>query len=213
METLTLDIERIKSPSPKVLMMYQAVSELIRGKMDIRSITVSDITKKAGIGKGTAYEYFSSKEELLASALVHEYGSKLKNLAATVQQPGDFFVRCGKIMDWLVDNREYNIMFSHILQSGMEGQSGCDTICEQVPEELFAGIHTFLDTQIDKFMQSGYEAGVFTEQHVGKRRLAFVSAMMQYAMVVMEPKKREYIELPDEELREFIYQGMIKALS
>ena len=55
METLTLDIERIKSPSPKVLLMYQAVSELIRGKMDIRSITVSDITKKAGIGKGTAY--------------------------------------------------------------------------------------------------------------------------------------------------------------
>ena len=35
---------------------------------DINNLTVSEITARAGIGKGTAYEYFSSKEDILAQA-------------------------------------------------------------------------------------------------------------------------------------------------
>lgn len=213
MENLKLCIERVKEPSPKVLLMYQAVSELIRDRRDINDITVSDITRKAGIGKGTAYEYFSSKEELLASALVHEYGMKLKKLADMVQRPGDFRKRCYEIMDWLMDNREYNTMFTHIVKKSFGGNVDCDAICESVPGELFSSIHEFIDAEIDKFMKSGYEAGFFTETNISKRRLAFLSAMVQYAFVIMTSKGHAFCELPDEELREFVYQGMIKALS
>ena len=57
--------------SPKVISMYDAVGELISQGMDLNDITVLDITKKAGIGKGTAYDYFSSKEEIIAKALLY----------------------------------------------------------------------------------------------------------------------------------------------
>jgi len=43
---------------------------------DINSITISSITKSAGIGKGTFYEYFKNKYELifeLVSILLQEY--------------------------------------------------------------------------------------------------------------------------------------------
>ena len=53
----------------KERLMFQAVIELIEEGMDIYSMKVSDITSRAGVGKGTAYEYFSSKEELIAKAL------------------------------------------------------------------------------------------------------------------------------------------------
>lgn len=56
---------------PKVKAIYQAVFELFEEGADLNSLTVSEITKKAGIGKGTAYEYFSDKEEMIARSIFY----------------------------------------------------------------------------------------------------------------------------------------------
>jgi len=56
---------------PKVKAIYRAVFELFEEGADLNSLTVSEITKKAGIGKGTAYEYFSDKEEMIARAIFY----------------------------------------------------------------------------------------------------------------------------------------------
>lgn len=48
---------------PKVKAIYRAVFELFEEGADLNSLTVSEITKKAGIGKGTAYEYFPIKKK------------------------------------------------------------------------------------------------------------------------------------------------------
>lgn len=42
----------------------QALLDLIKEKNQLSAITVSLIAQRAGIGKGTIYEYFSSKEEI-----------------------------------------------------------------------------------------------------------------------------------------------------
>ena len=44
---------------------YQAVLRLIGNGADITKLRVQEIAAEAGIGKGTVYEYFSSKEEIL----------------------------------------------------------------------------------------------------------------------------------------------------
>ena len=51
-----------KTLSPKVKALYEAVEELIFENIEVKGIKVSDITERAGIGKGTAYEYFRSEE-------------------------------------------------------------------------------------------------------------------------------------------------------
>ena len=67
--------------SPKEKAIYKAVLELFEEGADLNSLTVSEITAKAGIGKGTAYDYFSDKEEMIAKALFYniEYYYKLFN--------------------------------------------------------------------------------------------------------------------------------------
>lgn len=60
-----------KEHSPKEQAIYQAVMELFEEGADLNNLTVAEITKKAGIGKGTAYEYFSDKEEMIAKALFY----------------------------------------------------------------------------------------------------------------------------------------------
>lgn len=61
----------IHDPPQKVLALYQAVIEFINEGCDINTLKVADITGWAGIGKGTAYEYFSSKEEIISSAILY----------------------------------------------------------------------------------------------------------------------------------------------
>ena len=65
------ELKLIHDPSQKVLAMYQAVIEFINEGCDINTLKVADITGRAGIGKGTAYEYFSSKEEIISSAILY----------------------------------------------------------------------------------------------------------------------------------------------
>ena len=64
-------MELTKLP-PKVEAIYQAVIVLFTQGADLSNLTVSEITAVAGIGKGTAYEYFSNKEEMIAKALFYE---------------------------------------------------------------------------------------------------------------------------------------------
>lgn len=56
---------------PKEQAIYQAVLALFEEGADINNITVAEITGRAGIGKGTAYEYFSGKEEMIAKAFFY----------------------------------------------------------------------------------------------------------------------------------------------
>lgn len=56
---------------PKEKAVYKAVLELFEEGADINNLTVAEITGRAGIGKGTAYEYFSGKEEMIAKAFFY----------------------------------------------------------------------------------------------------------------------------------------------
>lgn len=60
-----------KEFSPKEIAIFQAVLELFREGAEISSLTVAEITGRAGIGKGTAYEYFSDKDEMIAKAIFY----------------------------------------------------------------------------------------------------------------------------------------------
>lgn len=78
--------------SPKVEALYRAVMALLLEGRQIRKMKVSEITEKAGIGKGTAYEYFESKEELLVDAL--DYFEKIWTESAREE-----LSRCGSFME------------------------------------------------------------------------------------------------------------------
>ena len=63
-------MEAVSEMPEKVLLMYKAVHQLVGEGVPLTDLKVSAITEQAGIGKGTAYEYFETKEELLACAFI-----------------------------------------------------------------------------------------------------------------------------------------------
>ncbi len=63
-------MEPVEQIPAKVLLLYEAVQQLVEEGVDLSDIRVSSITERAGIGKGTAYEYFDTKEEIIVCAAI-----------------------------------------------------------------------------------------------------------------------------------------------
>ena len=82
--------------------MYRAVVELIGEGEEIAELRVSTITGRAGIGKGTAYEYFDSKEEIVACAITYAIESSFRRLERELMEKEDF---CGQL-EYLLDEIE-----------------------------------------------------------------------------------------------------------
>lgn len=83
-------MEALDGIPDKVVAMYDAVGSLIMKGLDVPDIKVSMITAEAGIGKGTAYEYFESKEEIIICALVYHMRRMSEKFEAALEQCGSF---------------------------------------------------------------------------------------------------------------------------
>lgn len=94
--------EELEKVPPKVRQMYRAVVELIGEGEEIAELRVSTITGRAGIGKGTAYEYFDSKEEIVACAITYAIESSFRRLETELLEKEDF---CGQL-EYLLDEIE-----------------------------------------------------------------------------------------------------------
>ena len=77
-------------PEPmKYEKILDALEELLASR-DMQAITVREIAQAAGIGKGSIYYYFSSKEEILDALIERNYKKPLelaKNLATQKEIP------------------------------------------------------------------------------------------------------------------------------
>ena len=206
----TIKSEYIADPPVKVALMYEAVSALVRENVAIDRLKVQDITSRAGIGKGTAYEYFASKEEIIAHALMYEYSCKIRELVDSVKAVNDFRSRIYRVMDWIYENREYNQMFTRLMQllavaGGSPLTGGDDPFAREATQ--------FILTVVGEIMEDGFKEGVFTEKDPIKRAIVVLTQMSQYGCIVMSPYSQFGIKMSDEELREFVYSTTVKALN
>lgn len=116
-------LEEFHEIPSKVLRMYDAVIRLLEEGEDASSIRVSTITDRAGIGKGTAYDYFDSKEDIVASAVVFHIRRVFRLLEQELEKRDSFEEQ----LSWLLaeidreSNRKYCfIRMVHILTDNSE---------------------------------------------------------------------------------------------
>jgi AcrR family transcriptional regulator len=82
----------------KVLLLYQAMQELVGEGVDLSTVKVSAITERAGIGKGTAYDYFESKDDLVASSLVFLVGQTILELRCAIQDKHTLYEQLNSLL-------------------------------------------------------------------------------------------------------------------
>lgn len=208
-------IERFFDPPSKVRRMFQAVIEFIGEKADLNSLKVQDITGRAGIGKGTVYEYFSSKEELITLAILYDYSKKIEELKKLLDQKDNFQDKMYAILDWLHENQSYHVTFLRMIQIIIGAKDVCEVIHSRIPRDAFEGANNYLLENGDAILEQGYREGRFTETDKVKRRLAF--AMMIMSMILsqefMPVPPNTFFEMEYSEVRAYAYDTLIKTLS
>ena len=198
-------------PSQKEEAMYEAVIEMLNEKTQVTQIKVSDITNRAGIGKGTAYEYFSSKEELVFKAFVYDSYRSIKTVEAHLKSDGTFQSK----FYWLLEFVEKNLMRTKMLSALMRSDSNQHMLIGGMSNQEFDDncqvIREYVDKIADAYMESGIREGFLTEQNVILLRNTLYTQIMGYMVFIMTDYHGGKVSKQD--ARDFTYRSLIKSLS
>src|SRR5690554_270130 len=74
----------------KRILIYEAAFSLIYENYDLSRIKVADIAARANIGKGTVYEYFQSKEQVIGEALIHQAKKSIGFIESLIEENKGF---------------------------------------------------------------------------------------------------------------------------
>ena len=115
---------------------FRAVLGLLRQGRPLGDLKVSEIAEAAGIGKGTVYEYFPSREELLRDAMQYSRAQGFGELFAAISGAEGFEARWQVIE---VTARQLlecsSVFFSQVPSIGIP-QAALHDICGGVQEGL-----------------------------------------------------------------------------
>jgi len=91
------------------------VAEKIISEKGYTKTTIDEITKKAGIGKGTFYLYFKNKNDLFFSIIKEELENLMEKIKKEVEKIEDFFERMKKGIEIYLSYHEKNYALFKIL--------------------------------------------------------------------------------------------------
>ena len=114
---MLINLWKIPEYPEKVVLMNEAVNSLLAEGRNINTMSVSEITNRAGIGKGTAYEYFSSKEEIIASSLEANLATQIHDLVEREAGINSFREMLEVIVEWMTDNFKKNTGFTILFKN------------------------------------------------------------------------------------------------
>lgn len=216
MEVGGIDVEEFENPSEKVKKLYDAVISYMYEGADLSTLKVSDIASRAGIGKGTTYEYFKSKEELIAKATFFNIYGNIKTITVTVYSEGQFKDKFYRILDYLWDCK----IDSESLASIFKATKGELDIASSLHGFMGKGIdfdmiegrtecECVLEKIMDDFIKQALSEGLITESEGTVGRYVLCSQIMQYVFFIQDSKSA----LTQSEIKDFIYNGFINLLN
>ncbi len=204
-------MKKIFEPSGKIQKMYEAVAALVEEKRDLSNVKVSEITSRAGIGKGTAYEYFSSKEELIVYATMWLCGQQMKSYIEGIVKCDSFREKFFFLLEKVRENRECNALTLKAIKGSFQGD--CEKMKSCIPTDVLEQVRESMISLINQLLELGYREHIFTEQNIEKRVLIFFGIMQQYSFACMNREEGFPLEMNEEELKAFAYDCMVKALN
>ncbi len=196
---------------PKVLALYQAVLALLDEGADINAMKVSDITERAGIGKGTAYDYFKSKEEIIAGALTWEMDRKMRKEIEQLHACRRFSEKIHYVFDWISGQYQEQKGFVRSLRlSTQRCEAGKGLIREihKKQAELGGGPINL----VEEICRTGKESGEIRSEVPAKAASVLVMAEMAAFAMFLE-KREEATEVDSDWMKNFLCEGLLKSLA
>lgn len=201
-------LENASQVPPKVRQMYLAVIQLIEEGTDENSIRVSTITDRAGIGKGTAYEYFDTKEELVACAVAYQLQCVFGWLGNALEERKSFGEQLGFLLDEMGKKGgcKYGLLrFVHMLTDNSELSR---LVQEKISAEEFVPYRP--EYVFGKALRQGIERGELREELPLEYMIYCVfSHLVTYLMAITA---EGCFQVKPEVIRPLVQQGIMNEI-
>lgn len=150
-------MDKLMDYSEKQILIFDGVMTLLREGRPVHELKVADITESAGIGKSTAYEYFTSKEEIIREALAYHLRENFRRFAAYVFSAGTFRDMIRNALDHMeesLDGQSTGIFFMVLMEHRVQLDNGA-----YLDDAFREKMETMLETQIRRITAIGTEEG------------------------------------------------------
>lgn len=199
--------EDIGQIPPKVLKLYEAVSQLVEEGADPGTLRVSTITDRAGIGKGTAYEYFDSKDEIVIYAVVYQMQTAMVELEKGLLERKTFREQMNYLLDEVSaqEGRQNSFLkLIHLLTDNSEFSRQVQGIMASAAHEKYRLIQLFR-----KLLGAAVDRGELrTDLPLDYMVFSMGGRVLAYMVAVSEGGLQ--IELS--QMRELVYDGILNEL-
>lgn len=202
-------LEDIHKVPPKVYQMYEAVIQMLEEGQDAAGIRVSTITERAGIGKGTAYEYFDTKEEIIACAIVHQIQRIFVWLGENLEEKGGFGEQLEFLLDVVEEKGRCKSGFLRFVNMMTSNSVFDQMIREKMTAKAFA---PYLPANLfGKILRQGVERGELRGDLPMDYMLHCIfSHLLTYMMALTT---RECFQVEPSAMRPLVYRGIMNELS
>ncbi|MGN0307469.1 MAG: TetR/AcrR family transcriptional regulator [Lachnospiraceae bacterium] len=191
----------------KVQALYHAVEKLLVEGADLNRLKVEDITRKAGIGKGTAYDYFSSKEEIIVSAILYLSDRHCAELYTEMERYPDFKGKIYAAFARLEEGKRKSECFLRILSIFM----GSDTLSEHLRSKVRENCKAQPKYIIGYLADCGQKEGVIRSQ-LPASYVAAVLASKALIYLAYQSCPERAADCSSEEMKALIYEGLVREL-
>lgn len=180
-----------KSLAPKVEALYQAVMELFAEGADLNTLTVAEIARKAGIGKGTVYEYFDNKEEMIAGAAYYFAKSSCQRMYKKLEEKESLYERMSLFLQSMDEEMNDIACFVRVLHMMTDNSTVSNKLREYLknkgPEEVL-----IMDL-VRKIIEAEVKLDGEKENNAAYLEMMAFSRIICYALYQFEMKERTNI--------------------
>lgn len=208
------DVMSFLTPSsPKVIALYDAVRALSQGGADLTQLKVSEIAAKAGIGKGTTYEYFKSREELIVKAVLYNIYQHIQVIERRLERKNGFQQKVYVILDTLFElGGDDKNLFQRLMPFFYDIGSFPVRFREEFKK--YAPGMKAVKRIGNALLEDAVEEGIFQEGlEPFYVQAALLTIIVDYAIFRQQSKCQEIRHgLTDEEVRQRLYENLVYAL-
>lgn len=194
-----------RSYAPKEIALFEATLRLLGSGKDLHELKISQIAAEAGIGKGTVYEYFDSKETLIGRTLLYCLEAEQRKAGELIRQVTCFKDAVFVMFDVVKANLANPMSSFWLLSSGIQAGK---KIAPALDQTLCADHMARSLRQVEQMLAFGRAEGLVSDAISDDEGfLALKSAAAAYLTPPLCAR------LGDEAMRDIAYRLLLKMLA
>ena len=195
--------------SEKEIIIFKGVSKLMADGADLSSIRSSRIAKARGVGKSTLYDYFKTKDEIIAKAIKYSIEIQMEKIRQIVDETEDF-TRCVNLLfDQMIANQSRtDSVFRYMVTLGGPGKIIRDL---NDTDDILWVENTLaeLKRQTTKLLKKGEKRGVIKLSFEN----GYIAAVIKGVVALFSDVNCDCSPIAAEKFKEYAYEMLVKALN